>query len=342
MTLPVSFPSRLSPRSERWPIRLRRWFGALPCRPVRSRPTGWSVRGVSWNLFNGGLDGPAHQDKARFEEQVRILAELRPDVLALQECTWWHEDNQGLLKRLAEVLGMAVVRMESSEIGDGANQTALLYRPEVLTLVEDRSMGRRIYAHALIRATLRPVGVLDDSCDFMVFTTHLNPWNGDARLAEARRITDFGGAFPGAPSRSILLGDLNTPDRRLWWPWQWRRIPQNLWSRYRLLKPSGRWGGVDRRAVQILLRSGWTDPQRLTRRRRKPTVGYYYPNELVSWSLDYALVHGLDVSAYWTADSPAARHASDHLPVVLDVVVKQDSPRTDGQPLTASDRRSTL
>jgi endonuclease/exonuclease/phosphatase family metal-dependent hydrolase len=324
----LSLPRLPSLRAERRPIPLLRWFGAPPKPPVQP---GTAFRAVTWNLFNGGLNGPTHQDTARFEEQIQILAELRPDVLALQECTWWHEDNQRLLKQLADVLDMTVVRMEPSEIGDGMNHTSLLHRRSVLTLVEDRSMGKGIYAHALIRATLRPVGVPDDSCDVMVFTTHLNPWSGDSRLAEAKRITDFGGAFPGAPSRSILLGDLNTPDRRLW-PWQWRRIPRNLWSRYRLLKPSGRWGGVDRRAVQILLRSGWTDPQRLTRRRRKATVGYYYPTEPMPWSLDYALVHGhgLDVSAYWTADSPKARRASDHLPVVLEVVVNPSPPRADG------------
>jgi hypothetical protein len=247
-------------------------------------------------------------------------------VIVHKECTWWHEDDERLLNRLAKALGMTVVRMEQSEIGDGANNTALLYRSEVLTLVEDRSMGRGIYAHALIRATLRPVGAPQNGiCDFMVFTTHLHPWNGDARLAEARRITDFGGDFPGVPSRSLLLGDLNTLDRRVW-PWQWRQIPQNLWSRYRLLRPSGRWGGVDRRAVQILLRSGWLDPQRLTGRKRTDTGGYYYGNETKRGSLDYALVHGLDVTDYRTADSPEARRVSDHLPVVLDAEVNSQGP----------------
>jgi len=327
MTLPDSLPDHPTPRAERRQLPFLRWLRAQLSLPMRA---GWRVRAVSWNLLNGGLDGAEHQDMTRFEEEVRILAELRPDVLGLQECTWWHEDDQRLLKRLAKELGLSVVRMEQSAIGDGANQTALLYRSKVLTLVEHKSMGRGIYAHALIRATFRPVGAPEDgTCDFMVFTTHLHPWNGDARLAEARRITDFGGDFPGVPSRSLLLGDLNTLDRRVW-PWQWRQIPRNLWSRYRLLRPSGRWGGIDRRAVKILLRSGWVDPQRLTGRKRTDTGGYYYSNESKHGSLDYALVHGLDVTDYRTADSSEARAVSDHLPVVLDAVVNQGPTRLQG------------
>jgi hypothetical protein len=105
-----------------------------------------------------------------------------------------------------------------------------------------------------------------------VFGTHLNPLDPTARLGEVRGwLTDNGRPFPGMPPRAVCLGDLNTPDRE---PASRDSVPRNLHSRYRLVTDFGAFGDADRRAVRVLLRSGWRDPHDILRIPRPPTVGH--------------------------------------------------------------------
>ncbi len=268
-----------------------------------------TYRAAVYNLLNGGVDDD------RLPQQVGILYGLRPDILCLPEATFWADNDEARLWWVADQLDMAVAYMARSYIGDGRNHTALLYRPSRFRLVGRRLIDPNRFTHAMIKARLRPVEANDDSQDVLTLATHLDPFDGTKRLSEARRVTDFGGTFPGAPDRAILLGDLNVSDRE---PETWDDVPRNLHSRYRLVLDDGTFGGVDRRALDALLGSGWTDPQTLTGVRRTPTVGYYYPNEPVPWCLDYVLTRGLAVETYQTLDTPQARKLSDHLPIWAD------------------------
>ncbi|MFF8958699.1 endonuclease/exonuclease/phosphatase family protein [Streptomyces sp. NPDC014894] len=274
------------------------------------------IRAVTWNLYLGGLDNGS---EFRLSAQTEILARLRPDVLALQECTHWDDQDERRLLTLAGALGMAPVTMARSNVGDGRNFTALLYRPATLRLIKRRTLGAEVFHHALIRARLRPVAAVDDSSDFLAFATHLTHTDGETRLREARWLTDYAGQFPGMPPRAMLLGDLNCSGVHDKDPEDWGLIPQNLHSRYRLVNDDGSFGGMDRRAMRALLNSGWTDPQALTGEPRDATVGFKWENEPVPLSLDHILIHGLGATSYRTHDTPEARAVSDHLPVVLDL-----------------------
>ncbi|MER6913340.1 endonuclease/exonuclease/phosphatase family protein [Streptomyces sp. NPDC000594] len=281
--------------------------------------TSTRARAVTWNVFCGGL-APDGSEK-RLARQTEILARLRPDILVLQECTSWDEQDQRRLLDLASALGMVPVAMERSNVGDGRNFTALLYRPDTFHLVGRRRLGDQVFHHTLIRARLRPVGADDDTSDLFVFATHLAHTDGDTRLREARWLTDYGDDFPGTPSRALLLGDLNCSGTFDLDPGDWARIPRNLHARYRLVHENGSFGGMDRRAIQILQNAGWTDPQTTTKEPRDATVGYWWENEQVPLRLDHILVRGLTPNSYRTHDTPEARSVSDHLPVVLDFEV---------------------
>lgn len=284
-------------------------------------PEQGSIRAVTYNLYLGGLDGDSDE---RFRAQVKVLADLQPDVLALQECNRWDENEERRLLWVAHELGMEIVAMVRSGVGDGRNFTVLLYRPSKLWLVGRRIRGLGVFHHAMILARLRPVDAGGDvSRDFLAFGTHLTYTDGETRLREARWFTDYAGEFPGVPPRAMLLMDKNEPGRWDRRPWRWSKIPQNMWSRYRFVRSNGRFGGIDRRATKVLLNSGWIEPESLTGRRRKATVGYYYRNERVPWRLDHILVRGLPVSSYVTLDTPELRLLADHLPVVLDTEVER-------------------
>ncbi|MBZ3916805.1 endonuclease/exonuclease/phosphatase family protein [Streptomyces acidiscabies] len=269
-------------------------------------------RAVSWNLLNGGLDGAG---EVRLDAQVGYLADLGPDILALQECTRWDEKDRA--EMVAAELGLAITKMAPSRVGASRNYTMLLHNPTRFSLVEARLRGAETFHHALIKARLRPHGAPSDgSGDLNVLATHLSWTDGATRLAETGWMTDYAGPFPGEPGRALLMGDLNTPH-----PGDvidWSDVPPNLQTRYRLVQADGTFGDADTRAFQVLLNSGWQDPETLTRQPRAATVGHYYPNEPTPMRLDHILVHNLTVHAYRTHDTG---RVSDHKPVVLDAIL---------------------
>ncbi|EDY50525.1 endonuclease/exonuclease/phosphatase family protein [Streptomyces clavuligerus] len=195
------------------------------------------LRAGTWNILRGGL-GPDGSEN-RLHEQTEILATLHPDVLALQECSYGDHQGERRLLGLADALGMTPVAMEPSRVGDGLNFTTLLYRPGALRLVDRRRPAAQFFHHALIRARFRPVDAEDDSRDFLVLATHLSHAGGTARLAEVSSwLTDHAGDFPGAPRRSILMGDLNCSDFHDPDP-DWNSEPPTLYARYRLVNEDG-------------------------------------------------------------------------------------------------------
>jgi len=158
----------------------------------------------------------------------------------------------------------------------------------------------------------------DDTDDLGVLVTHLDYAEGDSQLREARRMCDGTGPFPGRPGRALLLMDANCPDPMD--PEQdWSQVPRNTHARYRQVNPDGTFGPSDRRALRVLMGSGWTNPQGLIQPPRAATVGYYYANEPQLLHLDHILYQGMTATAYRTLDTPRNRTLSDHLPSVLDV-----------------------
>ncbi|TBO57078.1 endonuclease/exonuclease/phosphatase family protein [Streptomyces kasugaensis] len=268
------------------------------------------TRFCTYNLLLGG------SDESRLRKQESLLTDISPDVLALQECALGDEAGHTRLRLMAERLGMAIVTMARSA-GNEKNFTALLYRPSKFRVVTWRLRGIDVFHHSLIEALMRPVGASDSERDFLAFATHLSWADGESRLREARRLTDYGGKFPGTPGRAVLLMDSNVPDRE---PESWDLVPRNLWPRYRLVNDDGTFGPADERALRVLLGVGWTDPATLTGQGRAATVGYYYANETAEFRLDHILTAGdWDVRGYRTHDTEELRTLSDHLPVTLDI-----------------------
>ncbi|AQU71412.1 hypothetical protein BBN63_32880 [Streptomyces niveus] len=273
-----------------------------------------TIRAVNWNLYLGGVDGGSEE---RMHAQGDILAGLGPDLLVMPECSWWDEQYNRRLWWMAHRLGLTPAAMMPSRVGDGRNFTTMMYRSSKLTLIgEPDRKATEIFRHVLIRARFRPAGATDDSRDFLALGTHLSHANGAARLTEASEITDYGGPFPGSPPRALLLGDLNCP--RVDASVKWKKVPKNMHARYRTVRPDGTFGGLDVRAMKVLLNSGWQDPADVLGISREPTVGYYYANERVPLHLDHVLTAGVIPVAYETHVTPAADLVSDHRATWLD------------------------
>jgi endonuclease/exonuclease/phosphatase family metal-dependent hydrolase len=235
--------------------------------------TGTSVRFGTWNLGNGGTDGP---DETRRQTQPDILNGLDLDVLAIQELTGWETQDWWRLYDFAQRLGLTPLPPVTSRVGDQHNHFALLYRSSrVRVLAYNPAVSEGRFHHGLARARVENGGR-----ELMVLATHLAYTTGETRLGEAGLMTDYAGPFPGRPRDAVLLGDLNCPSNDDPEP-DWNRVPPNLHPRYRIIREDGTFGPADRRALRALLGAGWTDPQTLVGEPRAATVGYWYENEPV-------------------------------------------------------------
>jgi endonuclease/exonuclease/phosphatase family metal-dependent hydrolase len=172
------------------------------------------VRVMTWNLW--WRFGPW---EARREAILRVLREVSPDVLGLQEV--WADDTGNLAEQLAEELGMHCVhtpsttpqrwqrRLDGSPVGEG---NAVLSRYPVLDHQVLRMPGvdaddERMGTHVRLGAGGHEVPF---------FTTHLSSpvESSGVRVAQAAELARFvarwrgDGVFP-----PVLTGDLNAwPD----------------------------------------------------------------------------------------------------------------------------------
>lgn len=207
----------------------------------------------------------------------------------------------------------------TSRVGDGRNHSIKFYNAAKLTPSRPHSeLARGAFHHGVSR------DVFDvDGIPLLTLGTHLSYVSGAARLAEAHYLADYGGQFPSWPEDKILLMDANAPDDNDPELTDWSQVPEYLWHRYRKVLPDGSFGGWDRDARRLLLKSGWCDPQNDVSEEREATVGYWYDNEKVPLRLDQIMVTGtrIEVVDYRTLkpDAPDLTTLSDHLPVRLDI-----------------------
>lgn len=258
------------------------------------------LRVMTYNIRTGGRDGP---DPSRLDRIVEVIAEQRPDLLALQELRDFRRDG-----RMAAVAGALGMRAYLAREWFG-QPVAVLVRPPGRVL--RAAPVRRPFHHAAQR-----VVVATDAGPLTVIGTHLQPYAGGRRLREA--------GWLAAASRmnglGLLMGDLNTLD-----PWvghdeRVRRLPAEY--RRRHLRPGG--STVDTRAVAALDRAGYVDLFRLVGAGAPETAPTRHLGgaEFAGMRLDYVLATpaaaGLARRCVVVRGGTADR-ASDHYPVLAEL-----------------------
>jgi exodeoxyribonuclease-3 len=260
-----------------------------------------TLTAMTYNIKNGGHGG-------RLDAITRIITELRPDVLALQELQDFQRDGERVMRRMAEATGMRAFLTRS---WCGGQPVAILVRNG--SAVTSAGRVRRPFHHAAAEVT-----VDTDRGPLTVIGTHLYPFSGGRRLWEARWL-----ATRADPQRMVLLmGDLNSLD-----PWidhadQLHALPPRYRSRHLL-----RAGGVDTRAVQALADAGFVDLYRQAG-SEPAALDYTAPtkhgggHEFSRMRLDYILgtqpVARL-VKTYRVISGGESETASDHYPVVAEI-----------------------
>lgn len=251
-------------------------------------------RFMTWNIKTGGLDrdGPD-----RLDAITEVLAEQRPDILALQESF-----GRRRLGRLASAIGMTP-HLARPAFGQ---PVAVLVRPPLS--MTDRTGLQWGMHHAAAGAVVSTgAGALT------VVSTHLNPYTPIRRRREAWRIAK---RYRG--ELVLVAGDLNTLEPGIDHAEELARLPERFRKRH-----LGRDGGVDSRPVEVLLAGGLRDLWPIAGDgdgRTAPTSGGG-GHEFSGMRLDYVLgsaAVAARVVGMRVVRGGAAEYASDHYPVVVE------------------------
>jgi exodeoxyribonuclease-3 len=243
---------------------------------------------MTYNIQRGGRE--------RQQEIATIIGECAPDVVLLQEAT-----DPDVVHAIAERAGMKAS-------GSFPRQSLGYLSREPL---RDVSWHRpRVSQHAYIE-------LIPAKGDVRVFGVHLSAvhaaWTEQRRRLELRALLKSVRRH-GEGFFHVLAGDFNTIapgdafDRdRL--PWRLRSL---VWL-------SG--GRIRWRTIQTVLEAGYTDAYRA---RHPETPGFTLPAWQPNIRLDYVFVpdaYADRVARCEVVASPIAATASDHLPVVADLVM---------------------
>lgn len=259
---------------------------------------------MTYNIRTGGVD---RGRGSRLDAIAEVVAGQRPDLLAVQELRDFDRSG-GPLRRFAEAVGMRPF-LASSLFGQ---PVAVFLRPPARHVATRAVRWRLHHAAAAVR-------VPTDRGVLTVVGTHLNPYFGERRLREARRLAGWF-ARPGA--MVLLMGDLNTLDPGEDHTDTVARLP--LAYRRRHQRRVGRTTVVDTRAVAALAQAGFVDLWRTVGTGSGATAPTSRGGgaEFSGMRLDYLLASGA-LAGYARScrvvRGGSSEYASDHYPVVADL-----------------------
>jgi exodeoxyribonuclease-3 len=246
-----------------------------------------TLRLLSYNIRYGG--------RGREPLLAQVVAAAAPDLVILQEAT-----DPAVVERLAEETGMA-------QWGTRPRESLGFVSRQPVTHVSWHKP--RVSRHAFMEIV--PAGA-----SWRVFGVHLSAVH--AAWTEHRRVYELQALLAAVrrhqPGPHALAGDFNTvaPGELL----DIRRLPARLRA---LVWLSG--GRIRWRTIATVLESGYVDAFRL---RHPDLVGSTFPTWDPHIRLDYLFVpeqYAGAVQECCVVDTPEARRASDHLPLLTQIDV---------------------
>lgn len=232
------------------------------------------------------------------ERVAHVIASLKPDVVALQEIDVGRARTGGIDQAhiLASQLGMQAFFNASTRVGPERYGDAIL----TALPVEMRRTGQLPGFHDRIR--VEPRGALWATVDVaghkvQVVNTHLGVWPHEQQLQLSTLLGPEWLGHPDCHDPVVFVGDFNAPPG---------------------LAPYRR------------LASRFTDVQKeWGKRKARPT----YPGRMPTLRLDHVWLRGrAEIVNVEVVRTPLARVASDHLPLVVDLDVRESARRLHGTP----------
>lgn len=202
------------------------------------------MRVLVYNIWEGGTNESGGDRTAKILTAVKGAA---PDLLAVLEAKGFDAGGGVALKSWERELGMAGV------LGPARSglHVALFAKPPFRIVSAEPSYATT-FMHACLRARVASAGG-----EWTVLVAHLNPFDPDSRLIEARHLArEAHGDRP-----VLLLGDFNGLSPRDAVDETYRRLPPRVQARHILVTAPGiaEAPPLDTRAVALLEWAGFTD-----------------------------------------------------------------------------------
>lgn len=258
---------------------------------------------MTYNILTGGQD---ELDNSRLDLVIDVIAAQAPDVLVLQELNYSELFGHKVLHRLENETGLRGF-LATATTGFHVG----VFVPKRSTVIQTKADTVEFH-HAKLE-----VRVATASGPLTIVGTHLCPFGGDIRLAEAQRLA----RYADSNRLALLMGDLNSLDPGSEHDEALSRLPAHVRVRHQLADGKT----ADTRAIATLLNAGFVDLLRRFPREEGaitvPTPGFG-GGEHAGARIDYILgteriadrASGCSIVSGGNADS-----ASDHYPVVAEL-----------------------
>ncbi|RLU79909.1 hypothetical protein CTZ27_35735 [Streptomyces griseocarneus] len=207
------------------------------------------IKVVTFNTLFGGHDDFGLGASTRWDGQIEFLKGLRPDILALQECSFWDLLGNRRMYQTLNALGMGsafLAYANETTSGHRFHSVIMLSRRiQVLAQGADRDRYHHVmgWANLLLPGADSPVGLRH---------LHLDPFDPRNRAREVAPLEVL--AAPGR--RSLVVGDINSIGAGYAEP-DWTRLPPHLLNGH--LRSPGQEAVSDREATELLARAGFVD-----------------------------------------------------------------------------------
>jgi endonuclease/exonuclease/phosphatase family metal-dependent hydrolase len=307
---------------------------------------------MTYNLKDWGTDPAGQADRYRLVE--RVISNANPTVLMVQELMtprppagfWMSPDQKwqhrvahapALVQQLADATGLAVPIVDGRAavgIGSGDRHTAILHHPDTVTVKAGsvRAFGPEAHVWHSIIAGEYTIATSSGPKDLVIVSAHLDPFSSARRTLDAAQVARAINLNYAGPTPPGFVGaDWNSLGASSRDHDPYRGVDWNPVFALQLA-PDGQ---VDRSTGQYLEECGLRDCADLHQAALPATAGHYpgdpHPPRRIDRIYATADVPREAITAVAVIDTPLAREASDHLPVIVDI-------DTDHLPSTALPR----
>lgn len=257
---------------------------------------------LTYNTLFAGRDGA---DDRRAQAQIKLIAQIKPDVFLMQEAKGFDAAGGALLHALESQIGMRGFLAVAPRTG----QNVAIFIREPLRPLSFETDGANFH-HAL--ATLK-VALPGAGRPLTLNSAHLCPNGPAVRRREAAYLS----VQAAADSYALLTGDFNSASPHDPEPEGFDTLPAHHRARYIAddLK------GADRSVLAHLEAAGWVDIGHALDKAITPTVptAAFVGTEFATMRCDYVLATAAlaaSVKRYEVIRTPETDAASDHYPVV--------------------------
>lgn len=262
---------------------------------------------MSYNTLFGGFDG---NDETRYSVQVKLIQELKPNILITQEAKGFTDNGSKLLFRFEESIDMRGFIGVSPYTGQN---TGIFIQPSFKPISVETDAEH--FHHAI---TILKINVPELEAPLTVISAHLCPYGGHVRLQEASYLMNFA----SAEDYTLVAGDFNSVSPNDTDPDGLDDLPSHFRTRYVTFDGKS----VDKRSLEALYQAGFADIAVILGKNNETTVPtpQYKNAEFVPFRSDYILsskkLAPLAVS-YEVIKNSITDFASDHYPIVAEFKV---------------------